>query len=224
MKYLIFDSGTLINLSMNGLLEILEKLKKDCSCKMLITPAVKFEIIDRPLGIQRFELGALKIQKMISSGTLSLSDEVVNPTEIKNETQILLEKANHMIKVKDTWVNLVSEAEISCLALSRILENQGHKTLIAIDERTTRTICENPGTLEQLMSSKLHQRAILENYEENLFKNFKFVRSSELVYVAYKKGVLGIEGKKALEAALYATKYKGASISFEEINEIKKMQ
>ena len=223
MKYLIFDSGTLINLSMNGLLDILEKLKEKCSCEMLITPAVKFEVIDRPSGIQRFELGALRIQKMIDSGILSLSDKIVNIIEIKYETKILSEKANHMIKIRDTWVNLVSEAEMSCLALSKILESRGNNTIIAIDERTTRTICENPETLEQLMSSKFHQRAILENYDENLFKNFKFIRSSELVYVAYKKGVLGIEGKKALEAALYATKYKGSSISFEEIDEIRKM-
>ena len=41
--------------------------------------------------------------------------------------------------------------------------------------------------------------------------------------VAYTKKILGLEGKKALEAALYAAKFKGAAISFEEIDTLKKM-
>jgi len=67
--------------------------------------------------------------------------------------------------------------------------------------------------------------AIIFGEEENLkaFSKFKFIRSSEIVYAAYKKGIIKIKGKKALEALLYATKFKGAAISFEEIDILKRL-
>jgi len=33
----------------------------------------------------------------------------------------------------------------------------------------------------------------------------------------------GLQGKKVLEALVYATKFKGAAISFDELNELKKL-
>ena len=56
-----------------------------------------------------------------------------------------------------------------------------------------------------------------------IFPNYKFIRSTELVFVAYKKGIINIHGKNVLDALLYATKFKGSSISFEEIEELKKV-
>ena len=55
MKYLIFDSGPLINYSMNGSLHIIERLKKEFKGEFLITKEVKKEIIDNPKKIKRFE-------------------------------------------------------------------------------------------------------------------------------------------------------------------------
>ena len=52
---------------------------------------------------------------------------------------------------------------------------------------------------------------------------FRFIRSSELVYVAYKKGFIKLNDKRALEALLYATKYKGCAISWEEIEQLKRL-
>ena len=48
MKAFILDSGILINLSMNGLLYLLKALKTP-EIRFIITPEVKFEVIDRPL-------------------------------------------------------------------------------------------------------------------------------------------------------------------------------
>ena len=72
MKTLIFDSGPLINLSMNGFLYILEELKKSFNGKFLITEQVKYETLDRPLKIQIFELGALRIQDLLQKKVLEL--------------------------------------------------------------------------------------------------------------------------------------------------------
>lgn len=210
---------------MNGFLDILEKLKNINQAKLIITSAVKYEVVDRPLGVQRFELGALRVQNLLYRNIIELPESLeIQDQQIKETTKEFLESANHILQVHGQWVPIVSEAEMSCLALAKILqEKQNTDTLIAIDERTTRIICESPQTLEKLMSERLHQRVNLVEENLGMFKNYRFIRSSELIYVAHKKGVLGIEGKKALEAALYATKYKGAAISFEEIDVIKKL-
>jgi len=224
MKALIFDSGTLINLSMNGLLDLLVKLRKEFDGKFLITKEVKYEVVDHPIGISRFELGAMRVQKLIDENVIELPSafDISNET-LNKETQRLMEIANHSVQVGDKWVNIVSEAEISCLALSEELAKKGIENIIAIDERTTRMLSENPGNMERMMSEKMHHRVHVEEDKLKDFSKFRFIRSSELVYVAFKKGLADIEGKKALEALLYATKFKGASISFEEINELKRL-
>ncbi len=224
MKALIFDSGTLINLSMNGLLDILDSLKSKFDGKFIITLPVKYETIDRPMKVQRFELGALRVRQLMQRGVLELPEAFkINNEELEQLTSILLEKANHIIQVNDNWVDIVSEAEISCIALSSMLKEQGIETLIAIDERTTRTLCENPHMLERLISDRMHQWAKVTASDLSEFRGHQFIRSSELVYVAHKKGVLGVTGKQALEAALYATKSKGSAISYEEIEVMKKI-
>jgi len=223
-KVLIFDSGTLINLSMNGLLYLIEDLKKDFDGKFIITDAVKRETIDRPIGIQRFELGALRIQNLIDSGVLEMPSSLgIKKEEIKRETKTLMDSANHCVKKGDKWIAIVSEAEISCLSLSSILTKMGIENVIAIDERTTRTLVEKPENLEKIMNKKLRGRITVSKSCFIYFKNFKFIRSTEIVYVAYKKGLTKLKGKKVLEALLYATKFKGASVSFDEINELKKL-
>ena len=224
MKALIFDSGALINLSMNGLLYVLEEMKKEFGGKFLITEEVKFETVDRPVGIQRFEFGALQIQNLIENKVLELPDSVgVEIKELKRQTKLLFDMANHVMQIRGEWVHIVEEAEMSCLALSAMLKKRGEETMIAIDERTTRMLCENPGNLERVMSEKLHQGVKMINNDLGMFDDFRFIRSSEIVFVAYKKDIIKLKGKKVLEALLYATKYKGSSISFEEIDTLKKL-
>jgi len=223
-KALIFDSGTLINLSMNGLLPLLENLKKDFNGKFLITKEVKYETVDRPIGIYRFELGALRVSNLIERGILEMPSSIgISDEELARETARLMEIANTTVSAKGTAVKIVSEAEISCLALSSKLAEKGTESLIAIDERTTRILGEKGENLGRLMSDRLHQRVEVDESKLEEFSKFRFIRSSEIVYVAYKKGLLNIQGKKALEAALYATKFKGSAISYEEIDVLKKM-
>jgi hypothetical protein len=226
MKALIFDSGPLINLAMNGLLYLIEDLKKSFNGVFLVTRAVKYETVDRPLHVDRFEFEAMEVQALIDKGTLQLPSSVgINEKELELYTEEIMDLANHFIQVKGKWITLVSAGEMSCLALSDMLEKKGYETMIAIDERTTRVMGENPEELEQLMSHKIHQRAELVAKDINVFRKYKFIRSPEIAYVAYKKGLLHDlpSNKKALEAVLYATKYKGSAISFEEIDQIKKL-
>lgn len=224
MKALIFDSGTLINLSMNGLLYIIDALKNTTDVKFLITEQVKFETVDRPSGIPRFELGALRIKQMISQGTLQMPGSLNIPQEsIDLTTKEFMEIANHTVEARGKWIQIVSDAEMSCLALSKELTEKGIENMIAVDERTTRLLAEKPENLQKLMSERHHFPVQLERNNFQEFKKFRFIRSTELVYVAYKKGALHLKDPKALEAALYATKYKGAAVSFDEINVLKKL-
>ncbi len=223
-KALIFDSGTLITLSMNSLLYILEELKKTFQGKFIITEQVKYETLDRPINVPRFELEALRIKNLLEKKIIEMPDSLgISQQAINKETSHLIEIANHCIKARGSWIKILSEAETSCLALSKILTQQGIENMIAIDERTTRILTEKPENLKQIMENKLHIKVELYQKTSEEFKNFKFIRSTELVYVAHKKGLLEIAGKKALEAALYATKFKGASVSYEEIEELKKL-
>jgi len=223
-KALIFDSGTLINLSMNGLLDILKKLKDAWGGEFLITEQVKYEVVDRPAGVLRFELGAIRIQNLIDDGILKMPSSIgIDNIKLKEETKEIMDMANHFLQVNEKWIEIVSEAEMSCLALSNELSEKGIRNMIALDERTTRIMCENPPSLERLMSEKLHQRVKMVANDFKIFSKYEFIRSTELVYVAYKKGIIKLNGKKALEALLYATKFKGSSVSYEEIEVLKKI-
>jgi len=223
-KALIFDSGTLINLSMNGLLYILEHLKRNFPGKFLITKSVKYEIVDRPMGIKRFELGAIRIQNLLDAGILEFPESIgVSDEQLQKETRELMEAANHFMQYKGSFMSIVSEAEISCLALYNQLEKNGVECMIGMDERTTRILSENPESLTKMMSEKMHMNIKRAARNPRIFPNYKFIRSTELVFVAYKKGIINIHGKNVLDALLYATKFKGSSISFEEIEELKKV-
>jgi len=223
MKALIFDSGTLINLSMNGLLDILKSLKEGWNGEFIITEQVKQEVVDRPMGVLRFELGAIRIQNLIDESVLKLPGFFDVKNDVLNEkTRELMDMANHFVQARDKWINIVSDAEMSCLALSEELTKRGVDNMIALDERTTRILCENPASLERLMSEKLHQNVKMVAQDFKIFSKYRFIRSTEMVYVAFKKGLISLNGKKALEALLYATKFKGSSVSYEEIDAIKK--
>lgn len=224
MKALILDSGTLINLSMNGLLYVIDELKKVSGVKFVITEQVKYETVDRPSGIPRFELGALRIKEMISSGSLELPSKLgVSADLISEKTAEFMEIANNTVEARGKFVKIVSDAEISCLALSLILSDKGIDNVIAIDERTTRVLAEKPENLRKLMSNRLHFNVSLNEKNLSVFRNFRFIRSTELVYVAYKKKILRLKDPRALEAVLYATKFKGAAVSFDEIGVLKKL-
>jgi len=225
MKCLIFDSGPLINFSMNGALHIIERLKKEFKGDFLITKEVKSEIIDHPKTIPRFKLGALKLENLFNNGVIKhadLSNKDIN--ELRNIRENFMQVANSLFKTKKRDVHLIDKGECAALALSVIMKRKTNSDVpIAIDERTTRILCENPENLRKLMEKKLHTsiKANTENYK--IFKGFKIIRSTELAYVAYKKGLFDLKGSKALEAILYGLKFKGTSISEVEVKELSKM-
>lgn len=218
-KALIFDSGAIITLALNNLLYILEPLKKIFKGEFYIPDSVKVELVDKPLNTKRFMLEALMIKFLLKKGIFT----VISTAALKRETKRIMALANHTFNTKGEWIRLVHEGETSCLALYNLINAQ-NKALV-IDERTTRMLCESPKNLRKLFERKLDSKveAIEANY--SFFKNFKIIRSSELAFIAYKKGIIKLptKSKKAIEALLYAAKYKGCAISNHEIEIAKKL-
>ncbi|MBD3253393.1 hypothetical protein GF386_06680 [Candidatus Pacearchaeota archaeon] len=219
-KYLIFDSGPLINFSMNGVLHLLDKLKKEFRGEFVITKEVKKEIIERPINIKRFKLGALQLKNLFEKGVIKhapINNEQVN--ELRKIRNKLMEIANTTFEAKNRKLHLIDKGEAAALALSRILNNAP----IVIDERTTRMLVENPENLRKLFEKKLHTKVRTNKKNYKFFKDFKIIRSTELIYIAYKKRLFNLKYPETYEAMLYGMKYKGCSVSEKEIDEMKRL-
>ncbi|HLD38663.1 MAG TPA: hypothetical protein VJA20_04440 [Candidatus Nanoarchaeia archaeon] len=224
-KVLIFDSGSLISLSINGLLEELKKLKKIFNGEFIITKEVKKEVVDNPIKIKMYELEALKIQNLIDEGCLNMPDKIgITDKEITNLMFKLMNFANTMFIGNRNEIQLIQQGETSCLALSKILNEKKIKNVLVVDERTTRMLVEKPENLKELLEKKMHTNVKLKESNFKEFNGFKIIRSTELIYIAYKKGLINLRGKEVLDALLYALKFKGCAISSEEIEEIKNIK
>ncbi|MBU0958957.1 MAG: hypothetical protein KKB31_03350 [Nanoarchaeota archaeon] len=223
-KVIIFDASTIISLAMNGLYEEISLLKSIFKGRFIITKEVKYEIIDRPLTIKKFELEALKLQKLLQDGVFELPSSLgVSDSEVSKEAQSILDLANKTFYGDGREMRIVDLGETSCLALSKILNGKGISSVLAVDERTMRMLVEKPDNLDKLLSKKLNTKIKANRDYFKYFKGFNFIRSSELVYVLYKKGLTKLKGPMVLDALLYAVKFKGCSISGDEIREIKSL-
>jgi hypothetical protein len=210
---------------MNGLLPEFKELKKIFDGKFIITNAVKKEAIDNPLKIKRFELEALRIKNLLDEKILELPQSLgVKQEEVMRLTQNLLDEANSLFFGNGKEIHILDVGEASCLALSKILDNKGVQNIIAVDERTMRMLCEKPENLRELLQKKLHTKIILKKNKSTNFNQCRIIRSSELIYLAWKKGIVRLKNGNVLEALLYAMQFKGCSISHEEIEEIKRLK
>lgn len=225
-KAIIFDSGTLISLSMNGLLNELKKLKEIFNGVFLITLDVKNEIVDYPIQRKEFELEALRVKELLDSGILKTPDMIeIDNKIVKTKAEEIMNMSNDIFVSHKKQVKLIHIGEASCIALSKILNEKNIKNVIAVDERTTRILIEKPENLKELLEKKLHTKIEVKKSQYEYFKGLKVIRSAELMYVAWKKDLVELKDHETiLDALLYAVKFKGCAISSEEIEEIKKMK
>jgi len=223
-KVIIFDSGALISFSMNGITYIIKRLKEIFKGKFLITSEIKKEIIDVPIKIKRFGLEALKLKQLLDEGVLEMPSSLgIKDSEITNQGNKILRIANSTFQGTRRAIHLLDVGETSCLALSGILTQKKIKNVIAVDERTTRMLVEKPENLKRILEKKISTKINIKKDNLKFFKGFGIIRSTELVYVAYKKGLVKLKGSNVLGGLLYAMKFKGAAISGDEIEEIKKI-
>jgi hypothetical protein len=206
---------------MNGIVPLLRKLKQNFDGKFIISQDVKREAMDYPETVKRFELEALQLEALFKDNIIEMPK--LNPVQqkefekMKNEVMTL---ANSTFFAENKNIHIIDKGEASALALSKVLDDSN---VIAIDERTTRMLCENPENLKKLLQKKLHTNITSNKKNYEFFKKFKVIRSTELIYMANKLKLFDLKDPRTLDAMLYATKYKGCSVSEEEIEEIKRM-
>ncbi len=223
-KILLFDSSSIINFTINGLLEEFRKLRQSFPGRFIITNEVYAEVITRPLQIKKFKLEALKIKQLVTEKIIELPESInISSKEITRRTQVIMDLANSTFFSKGNTIKIIDLGEASCLAMHSILEEKGIQNVLAVDERTTRVLSEKPENLLEILNRKLHTeiKANRENFK--FFKGIKFIRSAELAFYAYNHGLIKEKSPDLLDALLFSLKINGCSISDEEIAEMKKL-
>lgn len=225
MKALVFDAGTIISISINNLIWLLEPLKKKFGGEFYITLAVKYELVDRPIRGKKYKFEAIIIKDLIKRGVLK-----VYTGDLSVKTNRLLGFANKVFSTKDGYLKLLQEGEMESLALV----NKIGAGALMVDERTTRMIIENPKNLLDLLSKKLHTPVRLNKANLDVFQKeagyVNILRSSELIVLAFEFGLLDKyitsheDERELLDGLLWGTKLRGCSISVDEINEIIKLE
>jgi len=220
-KALIFDASSIISFTMTGLFDEIRKLKSIFKGKFLITNGVKREVIDNPIKIKRFKFEALKVKQLLEEKVFEMPSSIgIKDEELLKRGQEMLKIANSTFVSKIKKIHLIHLGEASCLALSEMLNKKGIRNVLVVDERTTRMLVERPENLKNLLEKKLHVNIKIDERNIKSFRGFKIIRSPELAYVLWKKSLMKLKGIDILEGLLYALKFKGASISHDEIREI----
>ena len=209
---------------MNGLFPELRELKKVFKGYFIIPYEVKYEVIDKPMKIKRFELEALRVQQLLNEKVLEMPEILgINPEEISKKTKEIFDMANSTFIDSKRTIHLIDSGECAALALSEMLNKKNIPNLLAVDERTTRSLIEDPEEMRKFLQKKLHTSINPKKQNYNFFQQFKVIRSTELIYLAHKKGLVRLKDPQALDALLWAMKFKGCAISGDEIEEIKRL-
>ena len=215
---IVFDSGVLISFSETCFLSLFKNLKDNLG-EFIITKNVKYEAIDRPKNVMRFKLSSIRIDEQLMGGVFTIAQ---GSKELDAATKKILDLTNNMFYVRGKPIKIIQIGEAESLALIGLTE----ASYLAVDERTTRMLIEEPYALLSIFKRKYNTGNI--NFDKNRYLKFKetignvqSVRSVDLFSYAYNNNLLTdvYKDKDALKAVLYALKFKGCAVSFEEINQ-----
>ncbi|MBU0459484.1 MAG: hypothetical protein KJ597_06975 [Nanoarchaeota archaeon] len=223
MKAIFFDTGPIITLVLSRLDWILPILKEKYGGKFYITPAVKFELVDRPIKIKRFEFEALQVMKLINDGVLEIYSDV--PHKKVKDLKLF---TNSAFKINNKTMDVVQEGELEAVTVALEMGADA----VVMDERTLRLLIEESSEMEKLLEMRFHRNVTVDLSKikqfSQQFKKVKIIRSIELVSTAYKLGLLNSfvpklkQGRNILvDAVLWATKANGCAVTNQEIEEIK---
>ena len=223
MKSIVFDTGSLISLTLNDLLWTLEPLKEKYKGSFLIPSRVKYELIDKPLNSKKYKFEAIRVLTYINKKVIQL----VEDEKVKEKALMLLDLANHTFKTQNTWLEIVHLAEMEGIACAIEMNSDA----FVVDERTCRTLIEDSKSLANILSHKLHANIIIDN--DNLKKflkevdGVKMIRSVEIAIIAYEAGILDVylpnipkPKFNLLESVLWGVKLNGCAVSEREIKDI----
>lgn len=217
-KLVVIDSGTMITFSSTCLMNIFVEFVKKNNLKLLVSGDVSRESVWNPIKNKRFALNAARIKHLFNSGVI----DVIENSEINSIENSILKLANNSFLSKGRPIEIIQRGEAEALAIAKI---NGAKMLY-IDERTTRSLIENPLRLKQVLEKRRKENITMkkENVDKlrNMFNDLLIFRSVDIIALAYEQGLFEKEldsGKLEIEAALYACKFSGCSVSEKEILE-----
>ena len=220
MKTLVFDTSSIISLVTNDLLHVIPDLKQLFNGEFCIPESVRVELVDKPLASKKYKLEAMMINGVINTGIFQVNKSL--------DVDFLLNIVNNIYSAKDKPIHILDRAEIEAVALAVKLNSLAY----VVDERTMRLLVEDPAKLGRVLSKKLHTKITMNTKLLKLFKKninkVKIIRSTELMTVAFEKGLLdkyivGFDKKEAIDAILWGLRLRGCAISSEEITDIIKI-
>jgi len=215
----VIDTGTMISLSGTCLMNVFKVFIKTNRIELMISSTVAEESVWKPITNKRFALNAARIKYAFSEQTIKV---IPISNQITQQQQKILQLANNSFFTADGPLKIIQAGEAEALALAKIYSAKA----LFIDERTTRTLIENPLRLKQVLERK--QEAPIRVNQQNIdtikamFPNLLMLRSVDLIATAFEQNLFDHElahGKLELEAALWATKFAGCAVSENEINE-----
>ncbi|MBI4053348.1 MAG: hypothetical protein HY394_04900 [Candidatus Diapherotrites archaeon] len=212
---IVFDSSTIIAVSNSCIINILGALRKSTGAGFVIPSGVEYETVTRPVAIKKFELNAVRIRRAIGSGVFE-----VDRQNLSSLNEKIAGLANNSFFAGSNPIELIQLGEIESLSL--ILKRKAKA--LAIDERTARMLVEDPKGLKSLME-KRHGVRLSADWQKldelrEMFSGITIVRSTELVAMAFRRGLFQPEleqSRQGLEAALFAVKFNGCAVTTPEI-------
>lgn len=215
----VIDTGTMITLSGTCLMNVFKAFVKTNNINLMISSTVAEESVWKPITNKRFALNAARIKYAMNEKTVKV---VPITGEIEGLQHKILNIANNCFFTKDGPLQIIQAGEAEALALAKIFDAHA----LFIDERTTRSLIENPLRLKQVLERR--QETPIRLNEQNIgtmkamFAGLRMFRSVDLIAAAYEQDLFDHElshGTLELEAALYAAKYNGCAVSEKEIED-----
>jgi len=215
----VIDTGTMITLSGTCLMNVFKTFVKYNRIELIISNTVAQESVWKPITNKRFALNAARIKHAMSDNTIK---SIPITADITNTMQRILTLSNNTFFTRDGPLKIIQAGEAEALALAKIHDAKA----LFIDERTTRSLIENPSRLKQVLERRQDQPVKMNDQNINtikqMFPNLLMFRSVDIIALAYEQGLFDHElahGKLELEAALWAAKFAGCAVSEKEINE-----
>lgn len=210
---IFFDSSTLISFAVTCSLPMLRKLKGSYEGDFLITTSVYNETIQRALESLRFRYEAYRVLELIEDGVIKKYSDAPLTGQI-NE---LMGNMNKTYFANNKPLTIMHLGETSTIAACA----KENASTIAVDERTTGLLIENPDSLKPWLEKKFHTNIIINKQNMSAWSyianKFTPLRSTEFAFTAWQKGIFG-SNKDVLFGLLWALKFAGCAISENEID------
>lgn len=212
MKGIVLDSSTIISLANNCLLPLL-KWYKNQGVDLVVSEEVVNETVTKALETKRFILNGLKVEKLLTTKIIR--------TE-RAETEQLEKLSNNLYSIRNKPIKIMHLGELETLMIAK-----QNNYLVAVDERNTRLLVEQPLRIKHNLETKIHKKVKTNKQNLNkikqLLKKIQIIRSAELVAYAFEKNYFNKKPQKLIEGLLWGLKFSGCAITKKEIQKYQEM-